>query len=173
MAISSLYEKTHFREWYYSKGQLLPFADNSFAFVYSEHFFEHLFFDEALSLLKECHRILIPSGGVIRIVVPDADLRTYEKPEPVGFPSRKLPYAHPNKHKTRWSVYLLSEALRAVGFDPVPIRFCDREGRFNDVPVTRAEYGVDKAVVCTLEYVRRPMSLIVDGVKRGRPTSGC
>jgi predicted SAM-dependent methyltransferase len=48
----------------------LPFADGQFAAVYSSHVLEHLYHDQALALLKECHRILRP-GAVCRAVVPD------------------------------------------------------------------------------------------------------
>ena len=158
-----LYESTNFETWFYQKGAQLPFPDDQFDFVFSEHFFEHLFFDEALGLMKECHRVLA-RGGVMRVVVPDADLRTYEKPEPVGYPKPKLSYNHPNKHKTRWSVYMLTEALRICGFEPVPIHFCDRDGRFHKMPIKHS--GCDNEVIRTIEYVRRPNSLIVDGLKR-------
>jgi predicted SAM-dependent methyltransferase len=48
----------------------LPYANNYFAAIYSSHALEHLYHDDALSLLKECYRVLKP-GGVCRIVVPD------------------------------------------------------------------------------------------------------
>jgi len=104
------------------------FDDNCIDFIFSEHFFEHIFFDEAISLLKECHRILKPFG-VIRMVVPDADIRIYEPPEMIGHPSIKMPYTHLSKHKTRWSIYLLSEALKIDGFKPILLHFCDKYGK--------------------------------------------
>jgi SAM-dependent methyltransferase len=48
----------------------LPFDDGSFDAVYSSHTLEHLYRDQALALLKECHRVLRP-GGVCRMLVPD------------------------------------------------------------------------------------------------------
>lgn len=48
----------------------LPFKDNYFSAIYASHLLEHLYFDEAERLLKECQRILSP-GGVLRMVVPD------------------------------------------------------------------------------------------------------
>jgi predicted SAM-dependent methyltransferase len=50
----------------------LPFADGRFAAVYSSHLLEHLYHDDALALLKECHRVL-RHGGVCRAVVPDLE----------------------------------------------------------------------------------------------------
>jgi len=50
----------------------LPFEDGTVTAIYSEHFFEHLDLEtEARPFLRECLRCL-QSGGVLRIVVPDA-----------------------------------------------------------------------------------------------------
>ena len=50
----------------------IPFSDGTFDAVYSSHLIEHLSRDEALTLLKECYRVLKPSG-VIRVAVPDLE----------------------------------------------------------------------------------------------------
>ena len=47
-----------------------PFAANTFAFIYSEHMIEHIPYAGAVSMMRECHRVLRP-GGVIRIVTPN------------------------------------------------------------------------------------------------------
>jgi predicted SAM-dependent methyltransferase len=57
----------------------LPFADASVRGIFTEHFFEHIDYTEEVPLfLSACHRVLAP-GGVIRIIVPDAEkyLRAY------------------------------------------------------------------------------------------------
>lgn len=154
--------------FYFQKGDALPYADHTFAFVFSEHFFEHLFLDEAIALLGECHRVMKP-GAVIRICVPDADLRTDHPPEKAGFPFRKMPFTHPEKHKTRWSIYSLAEALRLCRFRPVPLRYHDRHGAFHDhtPEQLRSHYppDLDEAdFIFTLAYVQRASSLIVDGI---------
>lgn len=51
----------------------LPFRDNSISFIYSEHFFEHLTYDQGKMLLNECFRCM-KEGGLIRIATPDLDL---------------------------------------------------------------------------------------------------
>ena len=99
-----------FRSFYYKRGNILPFADDTFTFAFSEHFFEHLFLDEACELLKECFRVL-RSGACLRVVVPDADLRTYMAPEPAAYSTGDGRWTHPDKHKTRWSIYSLSYVL--------------------------------------------------------------
>jgi predicted SAM-dependent methyltransferase len=115
------------------------------------------------ALLQECHRICSPEG-IIRIVVPDADLRTYARLEPLGFPSARLSFSHPDKHKTRWSVYSLGIALELSGFRANPLRYCDKHGKF--IPNEPA-YKTNKnsEVANSLAYVIRPFSLIVDGIK--------
>jgi predicted SAM-dependent methyltransferase len=168
--ISEIYERTNFSAFYYQKGDRLPFADNSINFIFSEHFFEHLFLDDALALLKECHRVLKPYG-VIRTCVPDADLRTYAPPEPLGFPDIKLPFTDPAKHKTRWSVYSLSEVIELAGFDSIPLRFCTRNGKFIKVEPSNilSEYKncPESQFVLDLTYILRiNNSLVVDGIKK-------
>lgn len=52
----------------------LPFPNDRFEGVYSEHFFEHLHAEEeAPRFLRESYRILC-SGGIIRLSVPDGEL---------------------------------------------------------------------------------------------------
>jgi predicted SAM-dependent methyltransferase len=51
----------------------LPFPDNSAQCIFTEHFVEHLdYCEEIPAFLRECHRVLGP-GGVVRIIVPDAE----------------------------------------------------------------------------------------------------
>ena len=66
----------------------LPFADNTFRIIYSEHFLEHFDYLESISkLLSECYRVLEP-GGVHSFSVPDSEkvLRYYLTQEYVDFP---------------------------------------------------------------------------------------
>ncbi len=52
----------------------IPLADGSCAAIHVEHFFEHLNHeDERHEFLSECRRCL-EDGGVLRIIVPDAEL---------------------------------------------------------------------------------------------------
>jgi len=51
----------------------LPFANDSAKAIYTEHFFEHLdYFTEVPYFLEHCYRSL-QKGGVLRIIVPDAE----------------------------------------------------------------------------------------------------
>lgn len=161
----ALSEKTAFEAFHFERGQRLAFADGSLHFIFSEHFFEHLFFDEAMALFRECHRVLAPFG-IMRVSVPDSDLRTYEAPESVGFPSRNLSFNDPRKHKTRWNVYQLTEALEQCHFKVVPLRFCDREGNYVVNQPKKIEASPEQELISDMSYLRRPKSLIVDGVKQ-------
>ena len=161
------YISTHFMPFFYKKENYLPFKDDSFGYIFSEHFFEHLFLDEALSLFRECYRVL-RWNGIVRICVPDADLRP--TPEPVGHPSIKMPYTHPDKHKTRWSVYSLPEIIRLAGFEPVPIRYYDKIKKYHEVILPDLEElyqsCADPEMALDFTHIQRKDSLIVDGIKR-------
>lgn len=50
----------------------LPFADETFSFVYGEHVIEHLDVAAARRLCAEIRRVLRP-GGVVRLATPDLD----------------------------------------------------------------------------------------------------
>jgi len=57
----------------YDARKRLPFPNGSVKGIFSEHFFEHLdYTEEAPLFLRECHRVL-RDGGVLRIIVPDAE----------------------------------------------------------------------------------------------------
>jgi predicted SAM-dependent methyltransferase len=161
------YASTYFMPFYYKKGNYLPFKDGSFNYIFSEHFLEHLFLDEALSLFRECYRVT-RWNGVVRTCVPDADLRP--TPEPVGHPARQMPYTHPDKHKTRWSVYSLSEILRLAGFEPVPVRYYDKMSQYHELspPDLKEIYQscADPEIALDFRHIQRKDSLIVDGIKR-------
>ena len=51
----------------------MPFSDQTFFYLYSEHTLEHLKITKVKFFLEECLRILKP-GGIFRITVPDLEL---------------------------------------------------------------------------------------------------
>lgn len=161
-----LYEKTDFRSWSFKHGDRLDFENARFDFIYSEHVLEHFRFDAAIELLREMYRVLAP-GGIARIAVPDADYRTYEAPEPAGYPRTQLKFSDPNKHKVRWNVYMLKTAMEMVGFEATPLVYCDEDGAFVEREPRQIYAGeiADRELALTLDYVTRRKSLIVDGRK--------
>lgn len=52
----------------------LPYPTQGVDLIMSNHFLEHLTYEEGLAFLKECRRVLKPTTGAMRIVVPDAAL---------------------------------------------------------------------------------------------------
>ena len=56
---------------YWDLREGIPFETNSVEAIYSSHLFEHLTYQEAQGLLRECMRALRP-GGTFSIVVPNA-----------------------------------------------------------------------------------------------------
>jgi predicted SAM-dependent methyltransferase len=162
-------DQTVLSPFHYKKGDRLPFENSAFSFIFSEHFFEHLFLDEASELFKECYRVLQP-GGCMRTVVPDADLRTYEPPEPVGFTTGGTAWTDPGKHKTRWSIYSLTYCLGEIGFKSKGIVYCDKEGNYHKNLPGKGDclYAgcVEDRMIYDFRYVQRlDNSLMVDSVK--------
>jgi len=56
-----------------SRNPILPFKDETKSVIFSAHTFEHLGFESVELLLRECFRVLKPSGS-IKIEVPDGEL---------------------------------------------------------------------------------------------------
>ena len=56
--------------WDLRKG--IPYADGAFDVVYHSHLLEHIDREDASVFLRECGRVLAPSG-ILRIVVPDLE----------------------------------------------------------------------------------------------------
>lgn len=56
----------------FDASQKFPFADASFAYVFSEHMIEHISYSAGLHMLSECLRVLKPLG-VLRLSTPDLD----------------------------------------------------------------------------------------------------
>jgi hypothetical protein len=47
-----------------------PYQEGKVEAIYSSHMLEHLYYEQALSVLRECHRV-IQLGGVLRLALPD------------------------------------------------------------------------------------------------------
>lgn len=50
-----------------------PFDNDTFDYIVAEHVIEHIRYNDALKMLRECRRVL-KNGGVIRIATPDIQL---------------------------------------------------------------------------------------------------
>jgi predicted SAM-dependent methyltransferase len=108
----------------------LAFDTNSVDHIYCSHMLEHLFRDQALVFLRECHRIL-KDGGTIRVCIPDWDtFRTSASFEDSAFAKsrRELRISH----KWLWTESELRDAMSTLGFrEIVPCEF--QQGEFPDL----------------------------------------
>jgi predicted SAM-dependent methyltransferase len=117
----------------------LPLPDDSVDFIYSSHFFEHLFKDDAADLLKSCFSALKP-GGIIRISIPDLAYaislyglgRKTEMLDDYFFVEGKGSYLA--RHKYMYDFELMKSTLEKSGFVNV-IRCNYRQGKTPDLHI--------------------------------------
>jgi len=123
----------------YDVRRRLPFADGSVARILAEHVIEHLDFPgDVPGVLAEFHRIL-RTGGVARIVVPDAERylqayveRSRKKFAVLGWDLDRLPhdiytpmhivnhtFHQGGEHQFGWDFETLQWALRQAGFGEI------------------------------------------------------
>jgi predicted SAM-dependent methyltransferase len=121
----------------------LPFADESWNGIYAHHLVEHVSYDDAYKLFRECYRVL-KLGGIFRMVVPDLEvfLKLYVNPDPharrtifslypehimetlsVRTPLEMIDYIFRdnkhNRHLSAWDWETAKARLEAAGFSRV------------------------------------------------------
>jgi len=149
--------------WDLSKKKRLPFPDNKFKGIYSEHCFEHITFDEFKWNMKEIHRIL-QTHGIFRLIMPDGELYLdiYNKRKAGSL--QKMPYENGyitgmhringifrnHGHKFIYDFQTVSMILKKVGFRNI----------------YKEKYGIgkDKKLIRDTES-RVIESLYVEGIK--------
>ena len=129
----------------------LPF--DSVAFIFAEHFLEHLSLGDGLLFLRECRRALRPDG-VLRLSTPNLDwvwLTHYKDPAGMSDQQRLLGCLEMNRafhgwgHRFLYNSGTLSRALKAAGFAEITftaygesaqpeLRGLERHERHADVP---------------------------------------
>jgi len=117
----------------------LPLYANTVDFIYSSHFFEHLFKDDAANLLKACAHAL-KLGGMIRISIPDLAYaislydhgKKTEMLENYFFVSGKSSYLA--RHKYMYDFDLIKAVLNEAGFSVVT-RCLYRQGKTPDIDI--------------------------------------
>src|SRR5947208_6224209 len=156
----------------------LPFSDGTVAAIYSEHFFEHLDLEtEARPFLRECLRCL-QSGGVLRIVVPDAGayLRAFSGPwQPLadmrpldwtanGWRDGRLGWVYQTKMQFMNAIFR-QRTEHKYAYDAETLVLVMREAGFVDVVVQEFGVSIDSKMVPDSND-RRTESLYVEAVKR-------
>lgn len=115
----------------------LPFNDNSVDFVYSSHFLEHVYNDEAVMILAESYRAL-KKGGLIRVCVPDLEhaILLYQRGEKrKALESYFFTHSkdHPfSRHKYMYDFELLEAMLETAGFQNI-VRRSFKKGEMPDI----------------------------------------
>jgi len=123
---------------HYDVRHKLPFLDLSIQYIYTSHFLEHLYYDEAKYLLQEAHRILKVSG-TIRIGVPNLEyaVSLYQKGEKERFLAYFFSDNHSNifsRHKYMYDFDMLRRVLSDIGY--VNIKACRyQEGKTPDIQI--------------------------------------
>jgi SAM-dependent methyltransferase len=156
----------------------LPFADGVVTAIYSEHFFEHLDLEsEARPFLRECLRCL-QTGGVLRLVVPDAGsyLKAYSGPWEVLAKMRPLDRTSNGWRDGRlgWVYQTKMQFMNAIfrqrtehkyAYDAETLVLIMREAGFVDVVVQQFGASIDPKMAPDADD-RRTESLYVDAVKK-------
>ena len=132
----------------------LPLHENTLDFIYSSHFFEHLFKDDAANLLKACAQALKP-GGIIRISIPDLAYavslygqgKKTEMLEDYFFAVNRGSYL--SRHKYMYDFDLIKAVLKQAGFSDV----------------TRCEYQQGKTPDVEMLDVYPDVSLFVEATR--------
>ncbi|HVS66051.1 MAG TPA: methyltransferase domain-containing protein [Thermoanaerobaculia bacterium] len=106
--------------------QPLPFADATMAYVFAEHFLEHLDRDNGVAFLSECRRVLHPRTGVIRVSTPNLDwVWSTHYRYPADAATKRAGAFHLNQafhgwgHRYLYNDVVLTDALQEAGFEDV------------------------------------------------------
>lgn len=140
-----------------------PYEEGEVEAIYSSHMLEHLYYNQAQAVLRECHRVIQP-GGVIRLALPDgrewARLLMDSSPDdaeagftftdnlhmqPLRAPSRKerlVSRFASGPHRWQPTAGLVARMLQEAGFTEV--RSCSfLDGKLPDLPsVEHRELGM-------------------------------
>ena len=153
----------------------LPFPDHSVKAIFTEHFFEHLdYLEEVPIFLNECYRVL-QQGGVIRIIVPDAEpyLKSYVERD-----WEKLKQLRPLKHDLTdsWFGFRYNTQMELVNvvfrqyeehkfaYDYETLEFLLKRVNFSSV-IRQSFNRSASSEVCIDEKKRASESLYVEAIK--------
>ena len=145
---------------------LKKFKNDSARYIYVSHLLEHLEYrTEALELVRECHRVLIP-GGILRIVVPGIEriIRAYVNNDEDFFKVQKE--LHPSWCATKLEhlMYALQQdGEHKYGYDFETISKLFSQGGFKKI--TNSDYNQSCAEELRVDYRGENLSLFVEAIK--------
>ncbi len=160
----------------YDARKRLPFPSDSIRGIFSEHFFEHIdYTEEAPRFLKECYRVL-RDGGVLRIIVPDAEKyllayaeggwQEFQRLRPLDEQMRDSYYGW--KYSTRMELinYVFRQGQQhKFAYDFETLELLLKRNGFQEV--RKQEYGRSEIPeLCIDLKVRETESLYVEAIKR-------
>jgi len=101
----------------------LPFDSGTVHYIYAEHFLEHLAQAQGFAFLQECHRVLKPSGAVLRLSTPNLDWvwKTHYHLPAAADEKRRMAHRLNQAfrdwgHQYLYNDVILTDALRMAGF---------------------------------------------------------
>jgi predicted SAM-dependent methyltransferase len=166
-----LFSRSHDDVLCYDCRRSLPFATNSVRAIRVEHFVEHLETREELpAFLRDCWRSLA-YGGVLRVVVPDAQrfLEAYCRPDLTGFVELSFPEPFPSDLPTRMDI--ISHVFHQGhehrwGYDFENLAHRLKQARFREITKTSFRHGVlDPTLAADDREVHAPYSLYIEALK--------
>lgn len=147
----------------------LPFSDGACLGIRAEHFVEHLETREELPAFLADVRRVLRSGGVLRVIVPDAEryLRAYCRDDLSGFRELVVPNPFPADLPTRMDIvnhvfHQWEEYRWGYDFETMAHRL--RAAGFSRIQRTAFRNSIDPVLAQDREY-HAPDSLYVDAVK--------
>ena len=116
----------------------LPLNDCSVDFIFTSHFIEHLYKQDAKKLLQDCYRVMKPDG-ILRVSIPDLEYaislyssgKKYEMLNNYFFIEDDSFYA---RHKFMYDFEIISEVLRSIGFHSIQ-KLKYQYGEVPDLPI--------------------------------------
>ena len=135
----------------------LPYDNESFQGVFSEHTLEHLYPFEAIKLLKEIHRVLAP-GAILRITVPDLDkyISACNNEKPDFFSQFS------NNCEMIWSLTQNYAHLSVWNYEMLKIQL--ENCGFNKITKTEFNKGINRELLIDKEE-RKPETLYIEAIK--------
>lgn len=157
----------------------LPIEAESFDWVFSEHFIEHISVEQAVAWMREVHRVLKP-GGIVRISTPDLALYA----NGYGDPHQTFYRRHHNQlHQMGMTgapcrpAWMLNQIFRNYGhqwiYDLDELTLVARSAGFDPELVQRCSYrhGAVPELAQLDQEMRSDESLYVELRKRGKPAA--